>query len=421
MSCPSLKCDGTGMEKQTEPEYLCLLEPHGWLWDFVQGCGHQARIPIFRMASDLHLKESWLRLKNAPRILLHWECSVRPGRAIVEDIRAIDPHYDLENRVLILTTAPTGEDVVYFSELGLRRIVHVEKYGKNKPTQEIIRHLTEEHASIQPSDHLWQNLIREFDSDIANQEAPDLVKLESRLEEVAEQTGDHQSARYLDLKAWVLALSGNSEKAIGMWNKALQRNQRYLRAQQSLILFYRRSGRHQEALNMLKRMHEQNKDNISRMATMGELYLEMEDPIKAEHYFISSLDRDSRFEPALNGLAEVRFFQGQFDEARRLLSHSSTADKTATRLNQAGINLVKSSRYKEALEHYKKAQYVLPLQEKSPMLFYNIGLCYLRWGKDAIACEYLNLALAKDPDYEKARKLVQQITARMEKPNLNRA
>jgi len=159
----------------------------------------------------------------------------------------------------------------------------------------------------------------------------------------------------------------------------------------------------------MQKMHELNKANVSRLVGMGEVQLELNDAVKAEFYFNSALDRDAYCSGALNGLAEIRFHQGNLEESRRLLSRSNLAYKTAANLNKTGIDLVKSSRYQDALEHYTRAQYVLPMQDKGPMLFYNIALCYFRWGRQAMAKEFVRIALIKEPNYKKASKLLEQI------------
>ena len=48
------------------------------------------------------------------------------------------------------------------------------------------------------------------------------------------------------------------------------------------------------------------------------------------------------------------------------------------------------------------------------MLFYNIGLCYEKWGKRDMAQEFLKIALIKEPNYKKAQKLLNQIQAVVE-------
>ena len=146
------------------------------------------------------------------------------------------------------------------------------------------------------------------------------------------------------------------------------------------------------------------------MVELGDIHLEAEDLLKAEHCYQQALDRDANSAIALAGMAQVMFARGHMDACRELLARSGVpAHSAAARLNAAGIALVRSGRFEDALELYKKAQFVLPQQEKGPMLFYNMGLCYLRWGKEEVARDFLKLALIKDPDYEKAKSLLKKM------------
>jgi len=129
----------------------------------------------------------------------------------------------------------------------------------------------------------------------------------------------------------------------------------------------------------------------------------------AEHYYGAALERDNQFSRALNGLAAVRFRAGDYEHSRELLQKSTSSVQIARELNMHGIQLVKSGRYEAALQHYTKAIYVLPQKEKGPMLFYNIGLCYSRWNKTDMAKEFLKLALIKEPNYEKAKRLLESL------------
>jgi tetratricopeptide (TPR) repeat protein len=77
--------------------------------------------------------------------------------------------------------------------------------------------------------------------------------------------------------------------------------------------------------------------------------------------------------------------------------------------------MVRGNKYEQALEHYTRAQYVLPQQEKGPMLFFNIALCYYRWGRFTLAREFVRIALIKDPRYGKAQRLLQLVDAEISK------
>ena len=56
-----------------------------------------------------------------------------------------------------------------------------------------------------------------------------------------------------------------------------------------------------------------------------------------------------------------------------------------------------------------QAHFVLPDQDKSSFIFYNIGLCHSRWGNLLMAERFLRLALVKKPEYEKAQRLLNRI------------
>ena len=142
---------------------------------------------------------------------------------------------------------------------------------------------------------------------------------------------------------------------------------------------------------------------------MGETQLALNDDRKAEHYFRSALDKDAWCSGALNGIAEIKFRQDDLETARTMLEKSALSYRFASKLNLQGIEMVRRGRYDDALEHYSKAQYVLPQQEKGPQLFYNIGLCYSRWNKPVMAVEFLKLAIIKEPNYKKAQRLMEQI------------
>ena len=78
-----------------------------------------------------------------------------------------------------------------------------------------------------------------------------------------------------------------------------------------------------------------------------------------------------------------------------------------------GIRLVESRRFAESIEHYKRAQYVLPGNDSGHQLFFNIGLAYAKWGRLAEARKYIRLALIREPSYDKAVNLLKSIDERL--------
>ena len=393
-------------------ESLVILDDPTWIWTFVQRAMRDVGRECIRIPSGMSLRPSWNRFRNALPIVVHWENKMRSGGAIVEEILDIAPRFNVGENVIVLTTNPTHEDVVYFSELGIRRIITLRNRDKDleHAMREFAQHWQESAAASLSTGKLetfWRRLQADIDAITKDADPAAITQLDEAIERL--QAGGAPTARYLDLKACVAARMGRKDAAVRCWKQSLEKNPNYYRAYNNLIKFCREEGSHRDALALMQKMQELNHANIARLVGMGEVHLALDDDDKAEHCFNSALTRDTFCSGAMNGLAEIRFKQGHLEEARKLLSKSHLSYKAAARMNKIGIDLVKAGRYSDALDHYTKAQYVLPQQEKGPLLFYNIGLCYARWGKPEMAREFLKLALIKEPNYKKARQLLGQV------------
>ena len=391
-------------------EIPVFLDEANWIWNLVSSRLGLLKMPHVRLPTTTPVRPSWERLRGAHRILIHWEGKGRGGGAIVEEILAVQPSYDVGDRVIVLSTNPTHEDVVYFAELGIRRIITLRHRDKElaESGRELDQHATPrpaEQATVQ-AEAAWRQLNHALESLPETVSPAHISKLERDLDRLRPRDAN---ARYLDAVARVAMARGQNDLALKHWRAALDKNPNFYRAYHGLIQFHRRQGQLAEAMALMQKMHELNKQNISRLVGMGEIQMDLGDQPRAEFYFQAALSRDPWCSGALNGLAEIRFLQGDLDASRALLARSHLAYKTAANLNRVGITLVMKGKFETALEHYTKAQYVLPQQDKGPLLFYNIGLCYARWEKWQQAREFLRIALIKEPNYKKAKRLLDHI------------
>ena len=400
----------TPKEQPTPPmlrETLVITDDQGWIWNLATTVLKRLSREHVRIPSSVPMGSNWQRFCHAPHIIVHWESLHRSGGAVIEDILQMATGREFLSRIIVLTMSPTHEDIVYLGELGISRIVRIRPREKElrQAATDLAKHL--QHAA--PSsvvEESWRRLLDLLES-MAN------TGNKGRLEEATLMfqalTTTIPSARSLDAEALLSSLRGEDESASSLWTKSIETNPNYYQAYHHLVAHHRRCGRAEKAYAILAKLQEFNKSNISRLVAMGEIQRELSDLGKAELHFETALSRDPHCSRALNGLAAVRFDQGRLDESRDLLSKSQIAFKAAASLNRRGIDLVRAKKYEEALHHYQKAHYVLPVQEKGPLLFYNMGLCYSRWGKQTLAKEYLKIALIKNPSYNKAKALMQTI------------
>ena len=389
-------------------EILVICDEQSQVWHLSSQA--LAGLDHVRLPSTAPIRASWDRFKNAARIIIYWENKGRGGGAIVEEILEIAPLFDITDRIIILTTNPTHEDIVYLSELGLSRVVKLRMRDRDVESAkvEIIGHVNNTFTSNKV-ESAWLRIYRALHFIPADNAAPHLVKVKSAVTKLMAQSEGKPTARYHDVMAAIARLEGRDDEALYLWGKALELNPNYFRSYNNLIAFHHDRGRHESALGLMHKMNAMNNSRVSRIVLMGEIHAELGEDDKAEHCFTSALTKDSYCSAAMNGLAALRFKQGNLEESRHLLSQSAIAYKLAARLNKQGIDMVRLGKFSDALEHYTKAQYVLPQQDKGPMLFYNIGLCYTRWGKPQVGEKFLRLALIKEPNYKKAQRLLDSI------------
>jgi len=392
-------------------ESLALMDDNTWIWSLVQYCFNKQLTPVVKLTTTTTIRHSWKRLKHSQCMIIHWESKTRSGGALIEEMLDVDPSYDVSNKIIVLTTNPIHEDVVYFSELGIRRIVRLRNRDKELDATKVelcqhIKEATEQHPKT-TIDGLWRKLLIAIDR-LPDEPKPELLDhIEANIGKL--QGTNKTGARELDALASLKFKRNLKDEAFGLWEQCLLANPNYFRAYNNMISANRLLGQHQEAYSLMQKMQLLNRSRISRLVSMGENQLELKDDRKAEHYFKGALDKDPWSSGALNGMADLRFRKGDLDGARDFLEKSAQSYKFAAILNLQGIDLVRQGRYADALELYSKAQYVLPHQEKGAQLFYNIGLCYSRWNKPNMAQEFLKLALIKEPNYKKAQRLLENI------------
>jgi pentatricopeptide repeat protein len=394
-------------------EIICICDDQSWIWNFITTNLTNLKRKHVRLSSSIIIRKSWNRIKKTPLIVVYWENVERSAGAILEEILEVDSNFNIAERVIVVTSNPQHEDVVYFSELGVKRIVRLTLRAKSLKDSavELARHVVGKTPTSE-TDKQWSRLLRVLSHCTAKTTEAQLNKLDRAINAMAERAGQKDNAIYLDAMATIENLRGNEEKAVGFWQRALEVNPNYYRTYNNLIKFFQQTKQFQLALDLIKKMQALNKNSVSRAVQIGQVHSMMNQDDKAEHYFSLALNKDKYCSSALNGLAEIRFRQDNLEDARSLLARSNIAYKTASYLNQIGIELVRQKKYKAALIHYSKAQFVLPQQSKGPMLFYNIGLCYSKWGKPAMAIEFLKIALIKEPKYKKAQNLLNTVTTR---------
>lgn len=321
---------------------------------------------------------------------------------------------ELCRRVIAFGRIITREDAIHLAEYGMRMILPLndkrsrwdEEFAgmanKIKTFVEAEKRLSEseEEKSVQnffTQLKSWKNI-----SDRTKMDATDAL-LRSM----------GASVRYAEMMARKCIVELDYAGAEKWIVHALHKNPTYLKAQMLFVDLLMRTKRYDEALDQLEKLRNANPRSIRIRMLMGECYTLSNELQKADKAFLDALSIDEYNMVLRERLGRVKFLLKEFESARFLFKDISNPTDIARYLNQIGIKMVERNAFDEAIEHYRWARYVLPGNDKSQFLFFNIALAYVKWGRLKDSLVFARLAYARDPSYEKAKQLILRIEQKL--------
>lgn len=145
------------------------------------------------------------------------------------------------------------------------------------------------------------------------------------------------------------------------------------------------SGRHHQALDVLRQANRLSADNIQRLCLLGEVELNLQNPDAARAYFEKVLVIDASDEAALAGLVLADNMQELEEDGGERIGTGAVAYEPpasfASIMNTIGITFVRTGQYQRGISQYQAALNFLRSRHDSARVAFNLGLGYLRWGK----------------------------------------
>ena len=246
-------------------DLLYISDDLPWADAFVYQSLDPLKLRYVKLPSNIPIRQSWQRFKNAKYIVIHWEGRNRRGGAIVEEILDVDSHFDVTNRIIVITTEPTREDVVYFGELGISRIVRLRNNRRffQDAYKLLQNYILEKNPETQVNAQ-WRKLLKNIDMSGDDLDEEQIQSLERKLEQLRS-IDVIDTSRYLDAKGSILAKRGEYEEAKKHFTQALEHNSHYYRSYSNLIRLHVNNDKLDSAIALCRKMQTLNKDNISRL------------------------------------------------------------------------------------------------------------------------------------------------------------
>lgn len=143
-------------------------------------------------------------------------------------------------------------------------------------------------------------------------------------------------------------------------------------------------GRYDEALQFLRRADQMAPDNVERLSLLGEAELNNTSADGARKRFDEVLKIDRENKRARQGLRAA-------DTLAEMMHRPASVhikDTFASLMNTMAVNLAHSGHYSSAVSKYEEAFHFIGGREDSSRVAFNVGLAYLRWGKDREALDW---------------------------------
>ena len=158
------------------------------------------------------------------------------------------------------------------------------------------------------------------------------------------------------------------------------------------------------ASSLLQTAQMQSPKNVERLCQLGDISLEKLNIGQAHGYFSQALDIDPSHRGILTRMELVSTISDYMASQPDFAPISF-----ASLLNTVGISKVREGQYEDAVHFYQSSLKCLTFDDVKARLAFNLGLCYLRWGKNEQAIEWLQKSVEWDPHFTKAEKKLENI------------
>ena len=188
-------------------------------------------------------------------------------------------------------------------------------------------------------------------------------------------------------------------------NMILKTLESYPKSSQALSLqaqVYSKTGRNEEALALVEKLHEHSPLNIDNIVNLSQEYLNVGDATKAKETLEKGLKVDKDNKDMKTGLAIANAQEGKVDSAIDFLAQMGKSDKYARDLNFLAIALGRKGEYKKAVNMYQTAMALSSDKTNIQLLTINIARTKSKLGEHIEAFELLARIYCESPGFEKA-------------------
>ena len=323
-------------------------------------------------------------------VVVAWEMAGIPGTLFIQKARQSRKRRYLP--CMIYSRRMGEEDVKLTEQLGFPDILPM-PFDKEAAAEKI-------KAAIERENNLdpIENTLRKIEGYLSMEKPQEALKL---VTPQLTKPGDFLARAQADVGQIWLKM-GKLDKAEEAVNASLAVDDTYAPAIQLKAKICSRQGKHDEAIDLLMKLHKECPANLTTRVNLGTAYVEADRIDEAKQVFQDVTNEDPDNQSAKDQMAVVAFKEGDMSLASQLVAETEAGDELARVFNSMAIAQVQKSSYEEAIVTYKNATNLLADKARLHLLVYNHGLALRKKGDLQDALRKLGESYILNPEFEKA-------------------
>lgn len=338
-------------------------------------------------------------------IIAAWEMKGMPGTVFIQKARALKKKKHMP--CVIYSKRMTEDDVQLTKELGFKDILST-PFDKAQASS-MIKGLIDRESNLPAP----EALLRKVEGYLAEQKPSEALKLTDKKMYEAPYTARGHTAM-----AEIWLRMSKLDKAEAELNKALKADPEYVPAIHLKGKVLSRSGRHDEAIQLLSTLAQRSPKNISTKVNLGSAYIQADRHEEAKQVFNSVLELDGDNRDCKDNMAVLALKEGDLNLAEQLIAETENGDELASAFNSLAISHVAKGEFDVGIDTYRNAIKLLGDKARLHLLFYNLGLAYRKKGDLAAGFVELARSYIHDPSFEKAYASLARVHQEMKEKGL---
>jgi len=334
---------------------------------------------------------SKMKTERVDFIICDWNMPVMSGIEFLQKVKENEKYKDIP--FLMVTAEVDATYIVQAAETDVDG--YIIKPFVAKTLQEKINAMLERRANPSEIDNLINRAI-EYTNNGMFKEAISLYEHALSL--------NPKSARIRYSIGQIYEKMGMDDKALHYYEDAYKNNPQYIKVHQNIGDLYMKKGETDKAAEVLENAVKISPNNPHRQAQLGKIYLSKGDIEKADNLFMTAIKIDPKNAGLRTEIGEAYLNSGQDDKAADAFKGSLNVVESVHVYNRLGIALRRKGRYLEAIDEYKKAIRLDPMNE---VIYYNIGRAYLETDMKKDAISSFKKALEIEPNFKECKEMLE--------------